>query len=100
MRHSFTPIDQTINGNCMQCNILLNQDNSIPKTAFTNNNKNENSLIVVTKINPIASRPCVHSGTKFKVLSAYFIEIKQQSESFPLLTIIKTNKTKHSLVYW
>ena len=71
-----------------------------PTNCFYQQQQNENSLIVVTKIDPIASRPCVHSGTKFKVLSAYFIEIKQQSESFPLLTIIKTNKTKHSLVYW
>ena len=34
-----------------------------------------------------------------KVLIVYFVEINQQSDSFPLLTIIKTNKTK-TLVYF
>ena len=37
-------------------------------------------------------RPCVHPGTKFKVLIVFFIENKQHSDSFPLLTIIKTIK--------
>ena len=78
----------------MHCNILLNDNKSIPQTAFTNNNKNENSLVVENKFNPIHGRPCVHPGTKFKVLIAYFIEINQQSDAFPLLTIMKTNKTK------
>ena len=78
----------------MHCNILLNDSKSIRQTAFTNNNKNENSLVVENKFNPIHGRPCVHPGTKFKVLIAYFIEINQQSDSFPLLTIMKTNKTK------
>ena len=41
-----------------------------------------------------SSGPCVHFGTKFKVLIAYFIENKQQSDSVHLFTIIKTNKTK------
>ena len=40
------------------------------------------------------SRPCVHSGTKFKVLMVFFLENKQQDDSFHLFTIIKTNKTK------
>ena len=78
----------------MHCNILLNDNKSIRQTAFTNNNKNENSLVVENKFNPIHGRPRVHPGTKFKVLIAYFIEINQQSDSFPLLTIMKTNKTK------
>ena len=61
---------------------------------FLPTTKNENSLIVENKFNPIHGRPCVHPGTKFKVLIAYFIEINQQSDSFPLLTIMKRNKTK------
>ena len=61
---------------------------------FYQQQQNENSLVVENKFNPMHGRPCVHHGTKFKVLIAYFIEINQQSDSFPLLTIIKTNKTK------
>ena len=61
---------------------------------FYQQQQNENSLVVENKFNPMHGRPCVHCGTKFKVLIAYFIEIIQQSGSFPLLTIIKTNKTK------
>ena len=63
-------------------------------------NTNKNSLVVENKFNPIHGRSCVHPGTKFKVLIAYFVEINQQSDSFPLLTIIKTNKTKTLLVYF
>ena len=63
-------------------------------TLFYQQQQNENSLAVENKFNPIHGRPCVHPGTKFKVLIAYFIEINQQSDSFLLLTIIKTNKTK------
>ena len=50
--------------------------------------------VVENDFDPISSGPCVQPGTKFKVLIAYFVEINQQSDSFPLLTIIKTNKTK------
>ena len=39
MRHFFMPGEQTINGICMHCNILLNDNKSIPQTVFTNNNK-------------------------------------------------------------
>ena len=90
VRHIFMPVEQTINGTCMQCNNLLNDSKPILQTVFTNR-KNENSLIV-GNFNPILGRPCVHPGTKFKVLIAYLIEINQQSDSFPLLTIIRTNK--------
>ena len=72
----------------------LNDNKSIPQTVFNQQQQNENSLVVENKFNPIHGRPCVHPGTKFKVLIAYFVEINQQSDSFPLLTIIKTNKTK------
>ena len=51
-------------------------------------------MIVENNFNPISSGPCVQPGTKFKVLIAYFVEFNQQSDSFPLLTIIKTNKTE------
>ena len=76
------PVDQTINGIWMHHNILLNDNKSIPQ------------LFLQNKFIPIHGRPCVHPGTKFKALIAYFIEINQQSDSFPLLTIIKRNKTK------
>ena len=36
MRHFFTPGEQTINGICM---LLLNDNNSIPQTVFSNNSK-------------------------------------------------------------
>ena len=39
MRHIFTPVDQTINGNYMQCNILLSENKSIPQSGFAKNNK-------------------------------------------------------------
>ena len=65
-----------------------------PTNCFYQQQQYENSLVVENKFNPIHGRPCVHPGTKFKVLIAYLIEINRQSDSFPLLTIIKTNKTK------
>ena len=43
---------------------------------------NENCLIVGNKFNPISHRPCVHFGTKLKVLIAYF---KEKSNSLHLL---------------
>ena len=39
MRHIFMSVDHTINGICMQCNILLNEHNSIPQSVFANNNQ-------------------------------------------------------------
>ena len=59
---------------------------------FYQQHQNENSLVVENKFNPIHGRPCVHPRTKFKVLIVFFIENKQHSDSFPLLTIIKTIK--------
>ena len=50
--------------------------------------------LLKNNFNPILSGPCVHSGTKFKVLIVFFIENKQQDDSFHLFTIIKTKKTK------
>ena len=67
-----------------------------PTISFYQQQQNENSLIVENKLNPIHGRPCVHPGTKFKVLIACFIEINQQSDSFPLLTIILKTKNKQS----
>ena len=71
MRHIFMPVNQTINGICMRCNILLNDNKSIPQIVFTNKQQNENDLIVENKFNPISSEPCVHSGTKLKVLIVF-----------------------------
>ena len=65
-----------------------------PTNCFYQQQQNENSLVVENKFNPIHGRPCIHPGTKFKVLIAYFVEINEQSDSFPLLTIIETNKRK------
>ena len=62
--------------------------------CFYTQHQNGNSLVVENIFNPIFSGPCVHSGTKFKVLMLFFIENKQQDDSFHLFTIIKTNKTK------
>ena len=47
-----------------------------------------------TKFDPIHGRPCVHPGTKFKVLIAYFKEIDQQSDSFPFVHNYKNKQTK------
>ena len=63
------------------------------KCSYTQH-QNGNSLVVENNFNPIISGPCVHSGTKFKVLIGFFIEKKQQDDSFHLFTMIKTNKTK------
>ena len=100
MRHFFTPDEQTINGICIHCNILLNDNKSIPQTVFYQQQQKENSLVAENKFNPIHGRPCVHPGIKFKVLIAYFVEINEQSHSFPQLTIKKQTKQKHSLVYF
>ena len=100
MRHIFMSVDQTINGIIMHHNVLLNDNKSIPQTVFTNNNKMRTVRLLKTNSIAISSGPCIHSGTKFKVLIAYFIEINQRSDSFPLFTIIKTNKSKHSSVHF
>ena len=97
MRHIYTPVNQTINGIYIQCNIWLNENNSIPSTVCAKNNHVKQlkfSLIVGNKFNPIACRNHVHLGTKIAILIAYFIETNQQSDSFPLLTIKKRNKVK------
>ena len=91
VRHIFMPINQNFKKIYAQCNNLLNQNNSIPQTVFAKNNQNENSLIVENKFNPISSGPCVHFGTKLKVLIAFSIENKQQDDSVHLFTIIKRN---------
>ena len=57
--------------------------------CFYQQQQNENSLIVENKFNPISSGPCVHFGTKFKVLIVLFVENKQQDDSVHLFTIIK-----------
>ena len=62
--------------------------------CFCKEQPNENSLVVRNTFNPISHQPCVHFGTKFKLLIAYFIESKQQDDSFHLFTIIKRNKLK------
>ena len=86
IRHIFTPINQNINKIYLQCNNLLNQNYSIPQTVLGKNNL---SLIVEYKFNPISSGPCVHFGTKLKVLIVLFVENKQQDDSVYLFTIIK-----------
>ena len=63
-----------------------------PMKHFCKEQPNENSFIVENKFNPIHGRPCVHFGTKLKVLIVFLIENKQQSHSVHLLTIIKRNK--------
>ena len=84
IRHIFIPIDQIINRVHLQCNNLLNEHNSIPQTVFAKEQPNKNSLIVENKFNPISSGPCVHFGTKLKVLIVFFIENKQQDDSVQL----------------
>ena len=37
MRHIFMPVNQIINGIYMQCNILLNENKSIPQSVFAKN---------------------------------------------------------------
>ena len=87
------PVTQT-NGICMQCNILLKQNKSTPMKHFCKEQLNEKCLIVGNKFHPISCGPHVHFGrsTKFKALIAYFVESKQQDDSFHLFTIIKRNK--------
>ena len=62
--------------------------------CFCKEQPNENSLVVGNTFNPVSHGPCVHFGTKFKLLIAYFIESKQQDDSFHLFTIIERNKLK------
>ena len=92
MRHICTPADQTINGIYMQCNILLNENKSIPQGVFTKKNHVKQikfSLIVRDKFNPIACMNHLYLGTKLAFLNECLIETKQQSNSFSLLTIIR-----------
>ena len=42
----------------------------------------------------ISCEPPVHFGTRLKVLNAFFVEHKQQSDSVHLFTIIQRNKLK------
>ena len=65
-----------------------------PTNCFCKEQSNKNSLIVENKFNPISSGPCVHFGTKLKVLIAFFVENKQQDDSVHLFTITKRNKLK------
>ena len=65
-----------------------------PTKCFYTQHQNGNSLGVENNFNPIFSGPCVHFGTKFKLLIVFFVENKQQNDSFHLFTIIKTSKTK------
>ena len=90
MRHFFTPGEQTINGICMHCNILLNDNKSIPQTVFTNNNKMRTVWLLKTNSIPFM----VDLVYILVQRTLNFVEINQQSDSFPLLTIIKTNKMK------
>ena len=78
----------------MHYNILLHDNKSIQQTVFVKQQQNKNSLVVENKSILIYGRSCVHPGTKFKVLIAYFMQINQQNDSFSLITIIKRNKTK------
>ena len=73
---------------------FVSQQEINPTKCFYTQHTTGNSLVVENNFNPIFSGPCVHSGTKFKVLIVGFLEYKQQDESFHLFTIIKTNKTK------
>ena len=71
----------------MQKFVKSNQFN--PTNRFCRECPNKNSLIVENKFNPISSGPCVHFGTKLKVLIGFFIENKQQDDSVHLFTIIE-----------
>ena len=39
MRHISMPVNQTINKIYMQCNILLNENKSMPQSVYARNNK-------------------------------------------------------------
>ena len=78
----------------MQCNKLLNDSKSIPQSVFTHNTKMGTAWLLKTISIPFTVDLVYISGNKFKVLIVFFIENKQQDDSFHLLTIIKTNKTK------
>ena len=60
---------------------------------FCKEQPNENSLIVGNKFNPISHRPCVHFGTKLKVLNACF---EEKSNSLHQLIIFNFSLKKQS----
>ena len=93
MRQFFTPGEQTINGICMHCNILLNDNKSIPQTVFTNNNKMRTVWLLKTNSIPFMV-DLVYILVQNSKFSLHILYINELSDSFPLLTIIKTNKTK------
>ena len=63
-----------------------------PTNCSYQQQQNENSLVVENKFNRISSGPCVHFGTKLKVLIVFFVENKKEEDSVHLFTSIKTNK--------
>ena len=80
MRHICMPINQTINGIYMQCNILLHENKSIQQHVYAKKNHVKQvkfSLIVGNKSN-IACTNHVHLGTKLAILIAYFVEISNR----------------------
>ena len=86
MRHILMPVDQIVNGICMQCNILLNEHNSISQSVFANNNQMR-TVRLLKKFNPIPFTNHVHLGTKLKVLIALFkFSIKNPHKSNSLLS--------------
>ena len=80
-------------------NIVLNDNKSIPQTVFTHTTKMGTVWLFKTNSIPFMVDLVYILVQNSKVLIVYFVEINQQSDSFPLLTIIKTNKTK-TLVYF
>ena len=85
----------------MHCNILLNDNKSIPQTAFTDKQQNENSLIVENKFNPIPCTNHVNLGTELKALNAFF---EEKSNSLHLFIIFnfsfkETKQEQHCVVF-
>ena len=81
------PIDHSINGIQVHCNILLNDNKSIPQTVFTNNKR------LLKEINPISCHCPVHHGTFLMFSLINFVAVSAEKSS-SLHTIIYS-KTKH-----
>ena len=57
VQHIFMPINQTINWICMQCNILLNEHNSLPQSIFAKNNQMRSVLLLKANSIPFMVGP-------------------------------------------
>ena len=81
VRHIFMPVDQIINKIYLQCNNLLNENNSIPQTVFAKNN--QMTLIAYFK----------EKSNSLHLFIIFNFSLKKQNKSNSLLPSCSTEYT-------